>query len=73
MAEMTPITPDMQPVAEGDGTPYVSERFRLDNVDDEPAKEANYTLAGICSIVALVLFAVALAIVVMDWNFLSNA
>ena len=74
MAEMTPITPDMQPVEPiaGDGTPYISERFRQDAAP-ESAKPANYTFAGICAIVALILFAVVLAILFQDWNFLQNA
>ena len=74
MAEMTPITPEMQPVdtAAGDGTPYISERFRQD-ASPESAKSANYTFAGICAIVAIILFAAVLAILFQDWSFLQNA
>lgn len=74
MAEMTPITPDMQPIPpETAGTPYISERFRADAAGAPEGKPANYTLAGICSIVAFVLFAITLAILIQDWNFLKMA
>lgn len=74
MAEMTPITPDMQPIPpeSGDGTPYISERFRND-LAPEPAPAANWTVPAIVAIVAVILFAVTLMIVVQDWNFLSAA
>ena len=73
MAEMTPITPDMQPVAStGDGAPYIAERFR-DAAPSAPAKAANYTFAGICAIVAFIVFAITLAILFQDWNFLQSA
>ena len=38
---------------------------------DAPA--ANYTVAGIFAIVAFILFAVTLALLVQDWNFLKVA
>ena len=77
MAEMTPISPDMQPIPQDQattGTPYISDRFRAENVaasNDAPA--ANYTFAGICSIIAFIVFAIVLAILVQDWNFLKVA
>ena len=74
MADLTPITPDMQPIppAQGDGTPYISERFRND-LAAEPVKSANWTVAGIIGIVALIIFAVVLGILIQDWNFLKVA
>lgn len=75
MAEMTPIPPDMQPIQpeQASGTPYISDRFRADAVAADDAPPANYTFAGICSIVAFILFAVVLVILIQDWNFLKVA
>ena len=75
MAELKPITSEQ--LAEADaankGGAYVPDRLRVDAtpVDDAPA--ANYTVAGIFAIVAFILFAVTLALLVQDWNFLKVA
>lgn len=73
MAEMTPIPPDMQPVQQeqATGTPYISDRFRVDAAGDSDAPAASYTFAGICSIIAFIVFAVTLAVLIQDWNFLK--
>lgn len=77
MAEMTPIPPEMQQVPQDlttTGTPYISDRFRAENISaDSGAPAASYTFAGICAIIAFILFAVVLAILVQDWNFLKVA
>ena len=52
---------------------FISERHRNPDevVVQEPA--ANYTWAGLCAIVATILFAALLAVLYMDWTKLSPA
>ena len=79
MAEMQPITSEQIAQAdagaannEAQGGAYIADRFRVDN--DAPAgPPANYTFAGVCAIIAFLLFVVVLGILVQDWNFLKVA
>lgn len=77
MAEMQPITSEQLEQADAavsKGGAYISDRFRVDGAAAQDAgPAANYTIAGICAIVAFILFAVTLAILVQDWNFLKLA
>lgn len=75
MAEMQPITSEQleQAEAAGQGGAYISDRFRVDSTAQSDGPAANYTVAGICAIIAFVLFAATLAILVQDWNFLKLA
>ncbi|MBR0057320.1 MAG: hypothetical protein IJP66_08320 [Kiritimatiellae bacterium] len=72
MAELTPITPEMENGASPSGAPYISERFRNDP-SLEPVAAANWTGAGIVSIVAFLLLAAAVALLLQDWEFLKAA
>lgn len=76
MADMQPITSEQLEQAEasaGQGGAYISNRFRVDSSAQDVGPAANYTLAGICAIVAFILFAATLAILIQDWNFLKLA
>ncbi len=69
MAELQPIPEEQQT---GEGGAYISDRFRVDS-NAPVGKPANYTFAGICAILAFILFAVTLMLLVQDWQFLSAA
>lgn len=76
MADLQPISSEQIAAAEGAaeaqaGGAYISNRFRVDAPTAEPA--ANYTFAGICAIVAFILFIAVLAILFQDWSFLKVA
>ncbi len=72
MADLQPIPPEenMTPV---DGDAYISERFRDPGATKPAAPAGNYTLAGIFSIIAFILFIVALILIYQDWVDLSAA
>lgn len=76
MADLQPISNEQLAAADAaagaaPGGAYISDRFRVDNAPAEPA--ANYTFAGICAIVAFILFIAVLAILFQDWDFLKVA
>ena len=54
MAELQPIPEEQQT---GEGGAYISDRFRVD-ANAPAGKPANYTFAGLCAILAFILFAV---------------
>lgn len=67
--KMEPV--EMTPV---EGGAYISERFRdPGGVAKAQAPAGNYTVAGIFAIIALISFAVMLALLYFDWQDLSVA
>ncbi len=73
---MQPITSEdiANAEASASGGAFISNRFRIDNdTNEKPASGGNYLISGICSIVAFILFVVALVIIYQDWQFLKVA
>ncbi len=72
MADLQPIPPEenMTPV---DGGAYISERFRDPGATKAAAPAGNYTLAGVFSIIAFILFIAMLILLYQDWVELSAA
>lgn len=73
---MQPLSPEQVNEAVGSadspsGTPFISDRFKLDQIKSEPT--ANYTFAGVCAIIAFILFVVAFIFIYQDFQFLQNA
>lgn len=75
MAEMQPV---LQPIPPGELQPqgegaFISQRLRNPGETDASAKPANYTLAGIFSIIAFIAFVVLLILLYQDWTALKIA
>jgi hypothetical protein len=75
MAEMQPILQPIPPgelQPEGDGA-FISQRLRNPGEDVSAKPAANYTLAGIFSIIAFLAFVVLLILLYQDWSALKIA
>lgn len=72
MVEMHPITDTPAEEAPTSGA-YISARFRNPDATAPKAPAGNYTLAGICSIVAFLTFLVMLFLLWQDYQALSFA
>jgi hypothetical protein len=72
MAEMEPVTEESAP---GINKPnaYISARYRQDAVLNTAAPSGNYMLAGICAILALIVYVILLGLLYGDFTALSVA
>ena len=72
MVEMHPITDTPQEEAPTGGA-YISARLRNPDSTTEKAPSGNYTIAGICAIVATLAFLIMLFLLWQDYKVLSVA
>ena len=72
MSEMEPITDQAAPEGAPSGA-YISARHRQDAVMKPVKSAGDYTVAGICAIIALVVYAVLLFLLYSDYTALSVA
>lgn len=72
MSEMEPITDQAAPAGAPSGA-YISARHRQAEVLKPVKPAGNYTAAGICAIIALVVYAILLFLLYSDYTALSMA
>ncbi len=74
MAELQPISSeDIANAEAAAGTPFIADRFRIENNSSKKGDGGNYTVSGIFAIVTFILFIATLAILWQDFQFLSVA
>ncbi len=72
MSEMQPVTEEM--LAESNKpSAYISARHRQDAVLKPTKPGGNYMFAGICSIIALIIYAALVFMLYNDFSILANA
>jgi hypothetical protein len=74
MAKKIQLKKDSAPVQQpASGGAFIAERHRLDSSALQARPASNYVFAGICSILALLVYIAILAILWLEWDALKMA
>lgn len=73
MAKKIQLQKNSAPAQPSSGGAFIAERHRLDSSALQAKSASNYVFAGICSILALLVFVATLVILWLDWDALKMA